>query len=148
MARRDPAAPADADLHARLRAAGLRATQPRLAVLKALEQSRSVTHSELAEALAGSGWDRATVYRNLVALAEAGLARRVDPGDHVWRYEIADATASDEARAHPHFVCDDCGAVECLPGVSLRVGAAGDAPRAVLERSVEVQLRGRCDRCD
>ena len=75
-----------------LRGAGLRKTAPRLAVLEVLERARRpLSHAEVAESLAAEGLDRATVYRNLVALSEAGLVRRSDHGDHVWGFERVDA---------------------------------------------------------
>lgn len=132
---------------ARLRAAGLRGTAPRIAVLGELERAATpLTHAEIASTLVPRGLDRVTVYRNLLDLADAGLVRRTDLGDHVWRFELRRSGAA-VGGAHPHFVCTDCGGVACLPGVDVRLRARRDAPRAVRRRDVEVQLQGRCDRC-
>lgn len=123
---------------------GLRATPSRLAVLELLRTSDApVSHGDVADSLAAHGWDRATIYRNLVDLAEAGLARRTDVGDHVWRFE---AVTDEHDAAHPHFVCTECGTVECLPEIELAVRRAR-APRAVRARQVEVHVRGLCDAC-
>jgi Fur family ferric uptake transcriptional regulator len=123
---------------------GLRATPSRLAVLELLRTSDApVSHSDAADRLASHGWDRATIYRNLVDLAEAGLARRTDVGDHVWRFE---AVTDEHDGAHPHFVCTECGTVECMPEIELAVRRAR-APRAVRARQVEVHVRGLCDAC-
>jgi Fur family ferric uptake transcriptional regulator len=106
-----------------------------------------VSHPELFEALAREGFDRVTLYRNLVDLAEAGLVRRTDHGDHVWRYELK---GSDDGHddAHPHFVCTDCGEVACLPDVAIKIVTSGtEAPRSVRSRNVAVQLSGRCNHC-
>lgn len=131
-------------LKASLRAAGLRATPSRLAVLGLLRRHGGpLSHAEAADRLDDQGWDRATIYRNLTDLAEAGLARRSDV-DHVWRFEAVDADHAGDH--HAHFVCTECGVVECLPDVDLAVGKA--APRAVKEKQVEVQVRGRCDGCE
>lgn len=132
------------DLRARLRARGLRATPSRIAVLALLRRTGGpLSHAEAADRLRDQGWDRATIYRNLTDLAEVGLARRSDVGDHVWRFEAVDDTHAGDP--HAHFVCTECGTVECLPDVGLAVGKA--APRAVKQKQVEVQVRGRCDGC-
>ena len=75
-----------------IRDAGLRVTAPRVAVMLRVEQTQGpVTHADIADALSPQGWDRATIYRNLTDLTEAGLLRRTDMGDHVWRFELAPA---------------------------------------------------------
>ncbi len=108
------------ELRAQVRAKGLRATPSRLAVLELLRASDApMSHGDVADRLASEAWDRATIYRNLTDLAEAGLVRRTDVGDHVWRFE---AVSDDhEASAHPHFVCTECGTIECLPELELSI---------------------------
>jgi Fur family ferric uptake transcriptional regulator len=129
-----------------LRAAGLRATGPRIAVLVALQKlGRAVTHAEVADALFDRGIDRATVYRNLVDLTEVGLLRRSDVGDHVWRFELTRGESKEERTAHPHFVCSACGTVACLPPMEIRMPRG--VPAAVRKGSAEVQFRGVCDAC-
>jgi Fur family transcriptional regulator, ferric uptake regulator len=140
-----------ATLRQELRAAGLRATPSRLAVLALLRRHPGpLSHGDAAEQLAGEPWDKATIYRNLIDLTEAGLARRTDVGDHVWRFEAVDAAHGDAE--HPHFVCTGCGSVACLPdldiGVRSRGRAVARAPRAVRQQQVAVQLRGLCDACN
>lgn len=131
-----------------LRKAGLRSTGPRVAVLGWLSQSTTpVSHSEIFVALAHEGFDRATLYRNLIDLAEAGIVRRTDLGDHVWRYELR-ASEDGHVVEHPHFVCTDCGEVACLPGVAVKIVTTGsETPRSVRTRKVAVQLSGRCNGC-
>src|SRR6185295_16238667 len=74
-------------LKAAVREAGLRATPSRIAVLHLLRSAGSpVSHSEVVAKLASQAWDPATIYRNLTDLADVGLARRTDVGDHVWRF--------------------------------------------------------------
>ena len=108
------------ELKERLREAGLRATGPRLEVLAALEaQQGAVTHGDLADRLADQGIDRATVYRNLTDLTEAGILRRTDLGDHVWRFELIAGEGAHEAALHPHFICGECGTVSCMPDVEV-----------------------------
>lgn len=131
-------------LRAAVRDAGLRATPSRLAVLHLLRSAGSpLSHSEVVAKLASQTWDPATIYRNLTDLADVGLVRRTDVGDHVWRFEAI--TERHEGSAHPHFVCTECGTVECLP--DLDVVSRAKAPRAIKQKRVEVQVRGLCDAC-
>jgi len=130
-----------------LRAAGLRRTTPRIAVLQRLEAAVGpVSHAEIAKKLAPSGYDRATVYRNLIDLVDAGLVTRTDLGDHVWRFELVRHGGKPHA-AHPHFLCTDCGDVSCLPGGAVKIVRAQGVPRAIGSHDVEVQVKGRCDAC-
>ena len=132
----------DDELRAAIRGVGLRATRGRMVVLgTVLTADGPVSHAELADAL--SGFDRATVYRNLMDLTDGGLLRRFDV-DHVWRFE---AVSLESAGArHPHFVCTDCGQVECLPVMGFDV-ADRQVPAAVVDRQIDVQMRGVCDDC-
>lgn len=99
----------------------------------------------MADRFEDAGWDRATVYRNLLDLVKAGLARRIDVGDHVWRFE---AVAREEgAVEHPHFLCNECGAVQCLGEVRLSFSGKEKGPKALRREHVEVLLKGLCDRC-
>ena len=104
-----------------------------------------VSHGEMADRFEDAGWDRATVYRNLLDRVKAGLARRIDVGDHVWRFE---AVAQEEgAVEHPHFLCNECGAVQCLGEVRLSFSGKEKGPKALRREHVEVLLKGLCDRC-
>jgi Fur family ferric uptake transcriptional regulator len=135
-------------LRARIRAAGLRVTPPRIAVLQRLHGGKSPsTHAEIVDALAPAGWDRATIFRNLNDLADAGLLHRVDVGDHVWRFEMCEESEPHAGGEHPHFVCNECGAVTCLPDADVQVKSRG-GPRALKSKGLEVQIKGRCDRCE
>jgi len=137
-----------ADLQARLRRGGLRATSARVAVLGCLVRAEGpLSHAEVYERVGASGFDRATVYRNLIDLTESGMARRYDLGDHVWRFEVAEAAEQHAGDAHPHFVCSECGTIECLPDESVAVRAVRGAPRALRQKGIEVHLRGTCDAC-
>jgi Fur family ferric uptake transcriptional regulator len=135
------------ELRDALRSVGLRATPSRLGVLALLRgEAQPRSHAEVADRLADRGWDRATIYRNLIDLVDAGLVARADLGDHVWRFEAVGGSAH-AAERHPHFVCTECGAVACLPGLELRASTVRGAPRAIKQRRVEVQVKGVCDAC-
>lgn len=129
-----------------IRAAGFRATPARIATLLELRASDSpLTHADLAERLAGSGVDKATAFRNLNDLAQRGLLRRTELGDHVWRFEAINLQDNHDRR-HPHFVCVDCGHVTCLNDVQLKVDNRKRGGKAVGEVT-EILLRGHCTDC-
>jgi len=93
----------------RLRQAGQRVTTQRLAVAAALSSAHhQVTAQELWERMRPRHRDlgRATVFRTLEALAEAGLARRLERDGHVYAY-VACRPAH-----HHHLACRVCGTVE------------------------------------
>jgi Fur family ferric uptake transcriptional regulator len=128
-----------------LRKTGLRSTTARIAVLQQLRSASSpVSHAELADELTPLGLDKATVFRNLCDLADAGLIVRTELGDHVWRFEMGDREHS-AGGTHPHFVCLDCGGVTCLGGVKLppRLAARGKE----IGRVTEILVRGHCKSC-
>ncbi len=105
-----------------------------------------MSHAEVFESVFDDGFDRATVYRNLIDLSDAGLLNRTDLGDHVWRFEMAGVGSGSEL-THPHFVCSDCGVVECLPTSAVSVNQNA-ATLSFLERAVtEIHVRGVCDDC-
>lgn len=135
------------ELKRRLRALSLRSTASRLAVLAQLhEHAHPLSHAQLMKLLAPQGWDPATVYRILSDLSEVGLLRRMDLGDHIWRFELIDEcrTVSDD---HAHFLCTDCGLITCLPELELRT--VGNTPLPTALRGAELHLRvtGRCNAC-
>jgi Fur family ferric uptake transcriptional regulator len=134
-------------LAARIRAAGLRVTSSRVQVLSALVQADApLSHADVATLVEDAGIDRATVYRNLIDLTEAGIVRRSDV-DHIWRFELISADARRKPEHHPHFVCTDCGSVSCLPIGVVSLKPARGAPAALKRGNLEIQLRGLCDAC-
>lgn len=90
-----------------LRAAGLRVTRPRLAVLNVLRDHPHATVDTLAVQVRrrlGSVSTQA-VYDVLGACTEAGLVRRIEPAGSAARYE------TQTGDNHHHLVCRTCGTV-------------------------------------
>jgi Fur family ferric uptake transcriptional regulator len=132
-------------VRADIRSAGLRATPARIATLKLLrESSAPLTHAEVAAQVAGLAVDKATAFRNLNDLSEAGLLRRTELGDHVWRFEATDPGQRHD-QAHPHFLCVDCGMVTCMQQVRLTAGSRRES--AAVGQVTEILLRGHCNDC-
>lgn len=135
-----PASPRDA-----LRAAGLRRTPARIAVLSHLEAlDRPVSHAELAARPELAAHDQITLYRTLHALEEAGLVHRVTGLDGVRRYAAQPHGRPGCPGNHAHFLCTACGAMTCLLDQPM--------PRVEAPPGAEVQGRhflatGRCAGC-
>ena len=132
------------DFETRLRAASLRVTRPRLAVLAAL---RDHPHVDTDTVIALVRVELPTVshqavYDVLRALTEAGLIRRIQPAGANARYE------SRVGDNHHHVVCRSCGAiadVECAVGHAPCLTAADDHGFVVDE--AEVVYWGTCPDC-
>ena len=139
------------ELRSALRDKGLRATPARVALLNALCRATGpVTHQDLAAKLDEIGLDKSTVFRGLQDLTEAGLLRRLELGDHVWRYEaVKDAAAihsdggSGEGHLHPHLLCVECGEVRCLDQEDVSIELSSR-----LGKVVDVLVKGHCNKCD
>ncbi len=130
-----------------LREHGLRATSPRLAVLMLLSQAKTpLSHSQVVERLGETDWDPATIFRNLIKLRDVGIAPVVTRVGGVDRYALSGQDDVTNDHQHPHFVCDDCGQVACLPA-QLTVSMADDGPWAESVAQAMVQLRGACPDC-
>ncbi|MDQ3675788.1 MAG: transcriptional repressor [Actinomycetota bacterium] len=134
----------DAEDPRRLRDAGLRVTTPRLAVLAAVREGSHATVDEIAAAArarAGSVSTQA-VYDVLRALAQAGLARRIEPAGSPARYE---ARVADN---HHHLVCRVCGAVADVDCAVRRAPCLvpGDASGYLIDEA-DVTYWGLCPAC-
>lgn len=131
-------------LKRQLHDAGLRATPPRLAALRLLRTAdRPLSHAEVVAELASEDWDQATIYRNLVKLVEARLARVATQVAGVTRYEASHPREA--PHRHPHFACRSCGVVECMPDAELVIRRGSKWRQAVLQ--AEWQLVGECPDC-
>lgn len=135
---------ADAVWPDRLRAAGLRVTPRRVALLEALDAHPHALVDELHVAATGAvdHLTKQSVYVSLNDFVEHGLVRRIEPPGSPARYE----TRTDDN--HHHLVCDRCGAIA---DVDCAVGAApcltpSDAAGFVIH-TADVTYLGRCPAC-
>ncbi len=123
----------------RLRDVGLRVTPLRRRLVRLFASTRRwYTPQELqATALrAGLHPGRATVYRLIAALTEAGLCRSFPQSNRTTRYVFC------APGHHHHLICLDCGTVDSLADCQVTVP---DRRFAVLEHVVD--FFGRCARC-
>jgi Fe2+ or Zn2+ uptake regulation protein len=127
----------------RLRAAGLRVTRQRLAILDALAAlGGHPTADDVAAAIGatGSPLPRASLYHALGAMADAGVLLVADAGPGTSRFELA-------GDWHHHLVCRACGAIVDVPcATGSRPCLEAALPGAVVDEA-QVVFRGLCPAC-
>ncbi|MGK2903935.1 MAG: Fur family transcriptional regulator [Mycobacterium sp.] len=127
-----------------LRAASLRVTRPRIAVLDAVSRHPHADTDSVIRAVREDLPDvsHQTVYDALNALTVAGLVRRIQPTGSVARYE------SRVGDNHHHVVCRSCGViadVDCAVGEAPCLSASDDLGFTIDE--AEVIYWGLCPDC-
>jgi Fur family ferric uptake transcriptional regulator len=127
-----------------LRAAGLRVTMPRLAMLTWLTGHPHATAEAIAAGLREQSGAVSTqaIYDMLAACTAAGLLRRSEPAGHPARFE---RRVSDN---HHHLVCRLCGRtedVDCVVGEQPCLTAAEGQGFAI--DAAEVVFWGLCPAC-
>jgi len=133
------------DLSERLAVQGRRPTQQRLLVLEALRRlPHTVTAQELYERLRGTHplLGRATVFRSLDSLVEAGLAQRFERPGHVYAY------AACSSEHHHHLVCTSCDTTIEIDEASIAALIHELSSRhAFTVHHSSLDFYGQCSRC-
>jgi Fur family transcriptional regulator, peroxide stress response regulator len=127
----------------RLRAAGLRATGSRVAILAELEQNRTHPNAaDLYERLSGAhpSLSVSTVYLTLETFERAGLLRRLTPKDGKVR---VDGTTE----FHDHAVCRDCGDVFDVPPASRALAPPEGLPPGLRVLGTRIEYDVLCTSC-
>jgi Fe2+ or Zn2+ uptake regulation protein len=127
-----------------LRAAGLRVTSPRIAVLDALHAAPHATADALARAVGRSlgSVSKQAVYDALEAFTAAGLVRRIEPAGSAVRYETRTGDN------HHHLVCRSCATVadvDCVVHAAPCLTPSADLGFTIDE--AEVVFWGYCSDC-
>lgn len=125
---------------------GLKATLQRNLILDAfLDLDRPANIDELYLILRSrhSNVGHATVYRALKLFAESGLARKINFGDGITRYQHAR-----QGQRHDYLVCSDCGTVTEFDNNSVEQRQVEIAQSlGFMIESLKIELRGVCSRC-
>lgn len=137
----------DLSLVEKLRRTGLKATAPRRAVIRLLEERREhLSAEDIHGALVGQGVriDLSSVYRTLGLLARLGLVRPVAPSERHGHFEV-------EHDERVHLVCSRCGSVieanlPRIAAVQKSVAALAQANGFALDRFT-VEATGMCVAC-
>lgn len=128
----------------RIRAAGLRVTDSRRAVLDALGERPHASADELFALVAVSVPQTSlqSVYNALTDFVDAGLVRRIEPAGRPGLFELR---VDDN---HHHLICSQCGAVEdvdCTVGPAPCLTPSESHGFAI--RAAEVTFWGVCPAC-
>jgi Fur family ferric uptake transcriptional regulator/Fur family zinc uptake transcriptional regulator len=127
-----------------LRAAGLRRTQARQAVLAALVATRRpMAHQRVAELVGLEMIDKVTIYRTLATLRAVGLVHVVRGVDGSTLY-CANGDGEGCPGGHPHFQCLECGEMRCIHGQQLPHLSFGEP---VVVKSKQFVAFGLCEVC-
>lgn len=140
-----------------LKTHALRRTPVRLGVLDVLAGNRHPLDATEIISKLPSHIDRVTVYRTLNTFVDKKIVHRVRGEDRSWRYAAGEPSGAgglkhgggEASHHHAHFVCDDCGEVECLEDAAIPrnfVKSMG-VERAYKVTYPEVTLHGSCPRC-
>ena len=131
-----------------LQRVALKRTPVRLGVLRVL--AGSATPMDVVDLLKHlpQFTEPVTVYRTLTTFVSKKLIHRVRGADRSWRYAIGDQTVSD-AHQHAHFVCDECGTMECVEDAKVPAKLLDKVQAAPGYRVTypEVLLHGTCPKC-
>ncbi len=126
----------------------LRRTPVRAGVLEVLGgSSRPLGAVEIQEKLPPHT-DTVTVYRTLNTFTKKGVIHRVRGEDGVSRYALGNPQET-TTHQHPHFICEECGKVECLKEAEIPrdfVKSLGVGSRYSVHYP-EVVLHGTCPKC-
>jgi Fur family peroxide stress response transcriptional regulator len=124
--------------------AGLKATRQRRRIYEALAETgehpdAETVYEQVKRRVPSVSLD--TIYRNLRALEERGIIRKVGAAGYRTRYDANIAP-------HHHFVCTTCGRIRDFHDDRFD----GYAPAAAVKQFgevalVHVELRGTCDKC-
>jgi len=125
-----------------LRRAGLKSTPGRRGVLQALEKASSPLSPEQILAKVGSEvCDRATIYRILESLGEAGLVQRVIlAGKTLYLPE-------ESSHHHHHIVCRKCRSTVCLDECLISALEKKAKQLGFHDIRHSLQLTGLCSKC-
>jgi Fe2+ or Zn2+ uptake regulation protein len=132
---------------ARLRAVGQRYSTGRRTLVDLLGDSTGPLTIEVIRKL--RPLPLSSVYRNLVALEEAGVVRRVPSADDVPHFELAEGLGEH----HHHLLCTSCGSVEDFVLPSTIEKALDRAVKAAADEmsfdtaTHHVELVGLCYNC-
>lgn len=134
------------DDEADLRAAGLRVTRPRLAVLDAVRRHPHADTGAILGAVRDelAAVSHQAVYDCLGALTDAGLLRRIQPAGSTARYELQGGDN------HHHLVCRVCGGVtdvDCAVGAAPCLTTEEARDHGFVVDEAEVIYWGVCARC-
>jgi len=100
------------DFNATLHQVGLKSTPTRVLLLEHIYTLKQpLCYADIKTVLT---IDKATFYRNMSKFEEAGIVTSIESSDKRRYYEY-------RHNEHAHFICNDCGKIECLETETIRI---------------------------
>ena len=133
----------------RLRAAGMRYSKSRKAIVEVLAKAgRPLTLDEVLAFKGENDLAQSSVYRNATELVEAGVVKRLASGNDHNRFELDDSIIGH----HHHFVCSICGSIEDVEvpeyfEKEILELEAELTKKGFLVEGHTLDLLGRCQKC-
>ena len=122
---------------------GFKKTKPRLALIQVLvEEHGPFTMEELHRRVRNTGCDLVTIYRCLTQFEKIGIARRVEFGDGIARYELRE-----QDDHHHHIICRKCHSVEDLEACLIEPLDRSVKKKGFTEISHSLEFYGLCLKC-
>ncbi len=134
------------DISRILNSVGLKVTPVRVALMEVLIRSEIPLQQKDIEVSMLEPIDRVTLYRNLKLLTKKNIIHKIEVNDSITTYNIVKANGeSIEDEEHPHFHCDTCNKVFCLPGVTINNLTL---PSGFEQTSQKLIIDGICKSCN
>lgn len=133
------------DIEKILETNGIKPTANRILVLKELmRNTHPVNLADLEIAL--DPMDKGSIFRVLQLFSDKEIIHVIEDGSRSLKYEVCHAedhhTATDQ---HPHFYCENCGALYCLDSIPLPNLKLPDDFKV---KSINLMIKGICPKCD
>ncbi|MDD5063249.1 MAG: transcriptional repressor [Phycisphaerae bacterium] len=127
-----------------LGSAKLRRTDQRRIILNILLNTKHPqTADEIMAAMSRKSANKVTVYRTLESMVGAGLVHKAFIRKRAEHFELADRCT--DTQCHPHFTCTNCGATNCMVGVSIPL--VKHIEEGFVIHRQQVHLEGLCPQC-
>jgi len=128
-----------------LKAAKLRQTHPRLAVLGALIATNTpISRQQIADTLGDNAPDKVTIYRALECFMDKGIVHQAFLKDRTAYFELGHNCS--KTQCHPHFTCTSCKKTVCIKDAKIPLAEISDQGFTIKHQKVE--LEGLCPDCN
>jgi Fur family ferric uptake transcriptional regulator len=115
-------------------------TESRIKILNILLKSQTaLTEKDIEKKTSGS-CDRATIYRTLKLFVKYRIIHPIATEGMVTKY-----TLEKEPLEHLHFKCGECGAIICLPDITIN---DYELPNGFIKNEASVLITGICNECN
>jgi len=124
----------------------LKKTSPRIAIIKALQDSSiPLSENEVKDKL-GELYDRITFYRSVQTLMEAGIIHRIVADNITVKYALNSCDKGHKHQTdHIHFFCQHCTLLVCLDEVKTQEYSL---PKGFTAQECDVIIKGLCNKCN